>query len=115
MGNLFCMGLILKFGAIPTPRCLDNSDHRLPAGMDVDVFNRHLLLALAAVAVERFDQRGEGAGELIRLVQVFAPALEALGDPGVVVALHRRVVGRDQLRRHHTLQHVLRANSFQRS
>ena len=55
MGNLFCMGLILKFRAIPTPRCLDNSDHRLPAGMYVDMFDRHLLLTFAAVAVKRFD------------------------------------------------------------
>jgi hypothetical protein len=35
---------------------------RLAAGMDVDVLHRHLLLAFAAVAVEGFQQRGEGAG-----------------------------------------------------
>jgi hypothetical protein len=37
--------------------------------------HRHLLLALTAVAVERFEQRGMGAGKLIRLGKVFAPAL----------------------------------------
>ena len=58
MGNLLCMGLILKTVAIPTPRltgCGDHADHGLPAGVDVDVFHRDLLLALAAVTIERFE------------------------------------------------------------
>ena len=51
MGNLFCMGSILRFRAIPTPRRPDHAHHRLPARKDVDVLDRYLLLALATVAV----------------------------------------------------------------
>jgi hypothetical protein len=40
--------------------------------MNVDMLNRHLLLALAAVTIERFEKRGEGAGELVRLGKVFS-------------------------------------------
>jgi hypothetical protein len=32
----------------------------------MDVLDRDLLLALAAVAIERFEQRGVGPGELVR-------------------------------------------------
>jgi hypothetical protein len=41
MGNLFCM---------PSPWALDHADHRLPAGMHIDVFDRDFLLALLAAA-----------------------------------------------------------------
>jgi hypothetical protein len=58
MGN--CMGLILLFCVAPTPRRFDNANHGLPARMDVDVFDRGLLLALAAVSVEAFEQRCVG-------------------------------------------------------
>jgi hypothetical protein len=51
MGNLLCIGLILSFSAIPTPRCPDQADHRLPAGMDVDVLYCDPLLAFAAVPI----------------------------------------------------------------
>jgi hypothetical protein len=94
MGNLFCMGLILRFRAFPTPRRLDHPHHRLPAGMDVDMLHRDLLLALAAVAVERFEQRGEAAGELIGLGEVLAPALassERLGEAHSFGQISRRV------------------------
>jgi hypothetical protein len=56
MGNLLCMGLILRFPAIPTPRGLDRADHRLPARVDVNVLDSDLLLALAAMAIERFEE-----------------------------------------------------------
>jgi hypothetical protein len=56
MGNVLCMGLFLRFVAIPTPRCFDSSDHRLPACMDVDMLDRYLLLALAAMLVEGVEQ-----------------------------------------------------------
>ena len=46
------MASILKFRPIPTSRRLYDADHRLATGMDVDVLYRHLLLTLAAVAVE---------------------------------------------------------------
>jgi hypothetical protein len=60
-------------------RALDHADHRLPAGVDMDVLDRDFLLApLAAVAVERLDQSRVGARELVGLVQVLAPALKGL-------------------------------------
>jgi hypothetical protein len=37
--------------------------------MDMDTLHRHLLLALAAVAIERFEERRIGAGELIGLAR----------------------------------------------
>jgi hypothetical protein len=45
----------------PAPQGLDHADHRLPAGMNVDVLNCDLLLALAAVAIERVEQHRVGA------------------------------------------------------
>ena len=83
--------------------------------MDVDVLDRDLLLALAAMAVEGFEQRRVGAGELVGLGEVLAPALEGLlADHGAPVAFHRGVVGGDQLRRHHAFQLVLRRDADQR-
>jgi hypothetical protein len=61
------MGLILRFRSIPTPRGLDHTDHRLPTGVHMDVLDRDLLLAFASVAIETFEQRGVGPGELVRL------------------------------------------------
>ena len=55
------MGLFLVLRCNPSPRA-DRSHNRLAARVDVNVFNGHFLLALAAMAVERFEQRGESAG-----------------------------------------------------
>jgi hypothetical protein len=78
--------------AIPTPLRLDDTYNSLPTGVDVDVLHGHLLLAFAAVAVERFEHRGESAGKLVRLGQVFAPALEGLlANHGAPVAFHCRL------------------------
>jgi hypothetical protein len=35
--------------------------------MNVDMLNRHLLLALATMAIQSFEQGGEGAAELTRM------------------------------------------------
>jgi hypothetical protein len=114
MANLPDMGLILQFRAIPAPRRPDHAHHRLPTGMDVDVLHSDLLLAFAAVAVERFEERGKGAGELVRLGKVFTAAFGMLiGNHGTPIALHRRVVGGDQLRRHHAFELVLRTDASQ--
>ena len=53
------MGLILRFGPHPTP--LHVADNGLSAFVDVDVFDRYLLLAFATMAVEGFEQRRIGA------------------------------------------------------
>jgi hypothetical protein len=67
MGNLPCMGLVLQFRAIPGPRHPDHTHHRLTTGMHVNVLHRHLLLALATMAIQSFEQGGEGAAELTRM------------------------------------------------
>jgi hypothetical protein len=57
------MGLNLRFFAQPYPLGwgVDVADDRLPAFGDMDVLNRHLLLAAASVSLERLDLSGEGA------------------------------------------------------
>jgi hypothetical protein len=68
----------------------------------VDVLHRDLLLALAEVANESFEQGGEGAGELVRLGEVLATPLECLlAEHPAPVAFHRRVMSGNQLRGHH--------------
>ena len=62
------MGLNLQFRWKPTPWGLDVADDGLTAFMDVDVFDGHLLLALAPMSIERFEKRGEGSGELACLI-----------------------------------------------
>jgi hypothetical protein len=47
------MGLILKFRASPSPRASDHTDDGLTAGMDVDVLDRHFLLAFTPMPVRR--------------------------------------------------------------
>jgi hypothetical protein len=76
-GLSFCMGLILLFRSIPTPRGLDHPDHCLTSSMHMDVFHGDLLLAFSPVSIERFEQRCAGAGELICLVQTFPPTFES--------------------------------------
>jgi hypothetical protein len=56
-----CMGLFLRFARHPSPRGGYGADDGLAAGVDGDVLDRDLLLALAPVAIERFKQDGERA------------------------------------------------------
>ena len=65
---------------LPTPSGWSGNhpDHGLAAGMDVNVLDRDLLLAFAAMAVEGFEQRRIGARQLVSLGEVLAPALEGL-------------------------------------
>jgi hypothetical protein len=55
-----------------------HAHYRLPAGMDANVLHCHLLLALATVAVERFEQCGKGARKLVGLGEVLTPPFEDL-------------------------------------
>jgi hypothetical protein len=60
------MGLFLCFFVRPHPRrSADIADDRLAALGNVDVLDRHLLLALRAVFLQRGHLRGEGARELV--------------------------------------------------
>jgi hypothetical protein len=58
MGNLLCMGLFLCFRCHPPG--FDVANYGFAALVNVDVLDRDLLLALATVAVEAFEQRCVG-------------------------------------------------------
>jgi hypothetical protein len=66
-GFLPCMGLILRSRLNPTARSLNYAYHRLPTRMNVHVLHRDLLLALAAMAIERVEQHCEGASPASKL------------------------------------------------
>src|SRR5713101_7494815 len=53
------------FSSAPTPR-RDETDDRLSTSIHMDVFHRDLLLALAAVAIERVEQDRIGTRKLVR-------------------------------------------------
>src|SRR5215472_15058388 len=83
--------------------------------MHMDVFYRDLLLAFAAVAIERIEQSRIGAGELVRLAQSFPSALEGLvADHGPPIAFHRRVMACDKLRRDHAFEFIPWLHAHQR-
>ena len=85
------MGLILQFGPSSTPLHIANNG--LSAFVDVDVFDRNFLLALAAMPIESFQKRGVGPRKLVCLAEVFAsPFKRLLTDHGAPVAFHRGVV-----------------------
>ena len=82
--------------------------------MDVDVLNRDLLLAFAAVTIERLHQGGRRPGQLASLAKALLTSLKGLlGEHGAPIALHGGVVGRDELGCEHPLKLVLRADSDQ--
>jgi hypothetical protein len=108
MSHLLCMGLFLCFRCEPSPRALDVADYGLPAFVNVDVFDRHLLLALATVPIETFEQRRIGPRKLVCMVEVLLSALECLiAERGAPVALHRSVVASDELRGEHAFKLIL--------
>src|SRR5262245_25686914 len=78
IGNRLCMGLLLELARRPTPRGRDSTHDGLAAGMNVNVLDGHLLLTLAAVAIECVRQCRKAAGQLVRLVQVLPASLECL-------------------------------------
>ena len=58
------MGSILTFLVAPSPTLGHGADDRLAAGLHRDVLDPDHLLALAAMAVQTFKQRHEGAQQL---------------------------------------------------
>jgi hypothetical protein len=59
MSNLLCVGLILGFPSIPS--FLNHTDHRLPAGMHMDVLNTDELGPAVSEAAESLDLDRKGA------------------------------------------------------
>src|ERR1700686_2841608 len=65
MGNFFlCISLFPPFLRSLSP-LVDGTYDRLPALVDMDVLHCDLLLALAAMPIERIEQGGIGTGELV--------------------------------------------------
>ena len=59
----------------------------------MDVLHRDLLLDFAAMPIERIEEHGIGAGELVRLRQVLSPPFERyLLAHGAPVAVHCAIV-----------------------
>src|SRR5262249_11171493 len=119
-----CMGLFLRFRCEPYPLAPVNAplnllcmglmgvhhpDHRLTALVDVDVLHRDLLLAFAAVAIERIEQSRIGAGELVCLAQSFPVAKH-----GAPIAFHHRVMACDKLRPDHAFEFIPWLDTYQR-
>ena len=100
---------------IPPPRCLDQTDHSLPAGVDVNMLDRNLLLALAAMSTEGVQQSGVGAGKFVGLIQIFPVALKRLiPNHGPPITFHRGIMCGDELRREHPLHLIFRTNPDER-
>src|SRR6185437_1911488 len=113
MGNLLCMGLILRFCRRPLPprRGIHFADDRLPARMDVDVFHRHLLFALAAVTLQRLHLRGVGPQQLYGDVAVRVLLLDRVGTFELAQAAHGGRMDGDHLRRQHGLYLIARSDA----
>ena len=62
-----CMGLIAIFLTTPgPPPTADIAFHGLAALVDGDALHIDLLLGLAAIALQRFELSGKGAGETVQ-------------------------------------------------
>ena len=72
MGNCFCIGLFLFFRLHPRPG-LNIADYGLAALMDVNVFDRDLLLSLSPVLVESFHGQRIGPSEFVGEAQILLP------------------------------------------
>ena len=56
------MGLFPSFRLSPSPPGFDHAHNCLTAGMHMDALHRDFLLALAAMAIERFEEDGVRSG-----------------------------------------------------
>jgi hypothetical protein len=94
---------------LPPPRLSTLPDDGLGAFVNVNVFDRDFLRALAAVAIEGFKQRRVCPRELIRLTEIFPPSQERLlAKHGAPVTFHRGVVTHYQLGGEHSFDLVTR-------
>lgn len=105
MGNVrglpLSIGLIRRFRLNPSPWCLNYTNDGLPAGMHMDVLDHDLLLALAAMAIERVEQHAN-ARELAGLVQIIPD------EPGRLIGSQ----GHQMIRRAADILHVLAVEPF---
>jgi hypothetical protein len=85
------MGLTLRFRLNPSPRGLNHTDHGLPAGMNVDVLDRDLLLALAAVTIECIEQHGVRTRKLFLMSESIQEGIGFRVNAGLAGSVARRL------------------------
>jgi hypothetical protein len=67
------------------------------------------------VPVQSFEEHGVGARQLVSLIEALLPPFEGLlTEHGPAVALHRGVMGGEDLGRKHAFEFVLRTDTNQR-
>lgn len=90
---------------------LNVADNRLPAAVDVNVFDRNFLSALAPMPAQCFQQSGVRSIQYVGLPQIFLAAFKCLlRHHRPPIALHRRIVRGEKLDRQHTLEFVIWRN-----
>ncbi len=86
------MGLFNTFSPAPSPT-FDVSDNGLPSLMNMDVFDRDLLLAFSPVTLQRFHLSGVGPRQFVCMGEVFmAQRAGLLGVRRSPVGFHCGVV-----------------------
>jgi hypothetical protein len=113
MGDGWCMGLFLRFFSCPAP-LVDRTDDGLAALIDVDMLHRHLLLALAAVPLQRLHLHRVGPQQLHREISIRVLLLDDLRGLELPQVPHRRRMYCDHLRREHTLDLAARSDTVHR-
>jgi hypothetical protein len=85
---------------LPRPPVADSADDGLSAFVNVNVLDRDLLCALAAVAIEGLQQRCVCPRQLVRLAEVFSSSFKRLlANHGAPVTFHGGAVTGDDARR----------------
>ena len=108
------MGLFLHFLGRPYPRSrsADIADHGLPTIGNVDMLDRHLLLALRTIVLEGRDLSGERARELVEGVLSAVLLRDNVNVGEAPSEGHRRVVDGRHLSRKHRLDLIARLNAL---
>jgi len=89
MGNLLCMGLILRFRSLPPPGVPTTPTTACPPEWTWTCSTVTFCWPLPRCRLRASSQRGVGAGKACCLCEVLASALEGLlADHGVPVAFH---------------------------
>ncbi len=90
---------------------IDIAHDGLPAGMDMNMLDRHFLLPAPPTPIERVGQPRECTADLDRKAQFFPADTAVLpGEHGAPCAVHGGGVKREHLGRQHLLDGVTRSD-----
>jgi hypothetical protein len=108
------MGLFSNFSVRPSPRATgtDVADDRLAALGDMDVLDRHLLLALRAIFLQSGHLRCEGPGELVVGIRGAILLREIVHMSQAAAERHRRHMNRRHLSSEHRLDLIARLDAL---